>query len=406
LCGGHGSRCTSSHHTQKLNDPFVFLMQILLLATEFLSVGGIQRQTRLLVAALDELLTNVNGKLRVLALNDPLSANLPPELAGLCSTEITCYASNRVAYVLQSLAEIRQADLVIYGLLGLTLMSFAHRVLAPSTRCLLMMHGIEVWRRRSWLHALAVRNMQGYVSVSQYTLDRFCAAYSLDGHAPSFVLLNAVTPRLFQDIAQSTPDQTGELRLLTVSRLAVSEEYKGIDSVIRAMPALLREFPNLRYAIIGDGGDRRRLESIARELCVEQHIEFLGHVSDEALKSAYQNCTVFVLPSAGEGFGLVFIEAMAFGKPVVAARAGAAPEVVWDGQTGLLVEHGDVAQLTQAIATLLQNPDLSRQMGQAGLEVVKTRFSFNAFKANLSDILAACGLPVSPSCRVNQASRD
>ena len=381
-------------------------MRILILATEFLSIGGIQRQNRLLVAAIDELLTQASGRLRVLALNDPPSASLLPELAGLCSTEITCFGGNRVAYVLQSLAEIRQADLVIYGLLGLTLMSFAHRMLAPSTRRLLMMHGIEVWRRRSLLHALAVRNMQGYVSVSQYTLDRFRAAYRLDGRVPGFVLPNAVTPLLFQDQVQFAADQERKLRLLTVSRLAASERYKGIDLVIRAMPALVRQFPNACYTIIGNGGDRARLASIARELRIEQHVEFLGHVSDEALKQAYQDCTIFVLPSAKEGFGFVFIEAMAFGKPVVAARAGAAPEVVWDGQTGLLAEHGDVAQLTQAIATLLQNPDLSRQIGQAGLEAVRTRFSYNAFKANLSDILAACGLPVSSSCRANRERRD
>jgi glycosyltransferase involved in cell wall biosynthesis len=392
---GHRQRGASFHRTQKLvGQVSTALMRILFLATEFLSIGGIQRQNRLFVAALDELLTQARGNLRILALNDLPPSSLPPELEGLHAAEITCFGGNRLAYVQRSLNQVQQADLVIYGLLGLTLMSFAHRLLAPSTPRLLMMHGIEAWHRRSPWHALAVRNIHGYVSVSQYTLDRFCAAYSLDGRVPSFILHNAVTPRLLQDGVQPMPGQTDKLRLLTVSRLAASERYKGIDSVVRAMPALVREFPNARYTIIGDGEDRARLAGIARELRIEQHVEFLGHVSDDALKQAYQDCTVFVLPSAKEGFGLVFIEAMAFGKPIVAARAGAAPEVVWDGQTGLLVEYGNVSQIADAIARLLRDPILRQQMGKAGWQAVQTRFSYQSLKANLAQILRAFGVPV------------
>ena len=370
-------------------------MRIVFLAPELFSIGGIQRQNRLVIAALDELVTRAGGRLRVLALNDPAPVDWGPELGALQSTSIASFGKRRLAFVRQALSESRQADLVIYGLVGFVPIALGEALLGHANRRLLMLYGIEAWAYRSPLHALALRYLHGYIPISQYTLSRFCAAYSLNGSQPSFILPNAVSSRLRENIEVYPANADDPPRLLTVSRLTTHEQYKGIDAVIRAMPALVKQFPNLRYTIIGDGTDRLRLERIARDLQVEPQIDFMGYISDEALKKTYRDCTVFVLPSAEEGFGFVFIEAMAYGKPVVAARAGAAPEVVCDGETGLLVEYGHVPELVKAIATLINQPDLRRKMGQAGIEAVRARFAYDSLKANLSGILEANSLPVS-----------
>lgn len=370
-------------------------LRVLILTPELLSIGGIQRQNRLLIAALDALLAGAKGWLRVLALNDPATRYFDRELADLQVTSITCFEGHRLEYIRQALIESRKVDIVFYGLLGFTPISFVQKVLGHSNIRLLILYGIEAWSYRSFWHELSVKNMYGYIAISRYTLDRFHRAYKLDEAKPSFVLPNVVSPCLYESNHVPSTDE-GEPRLLTICRLDASEKRKGVDSVIHALPVLIKQFPNLRYTIIGNGPDRLRLQGIAHDLQVEQYIDFWGYVSDEALKQAYHDCTVFILPSAKEGFGFVFIEAMAFGKPVIAARAGAASEVVEDGVTGFLIDYGNIEQLTSAITTLLSTPELRQRMGQAGIEVVRTRYSYAALKANLYKIFAACDLPLVP----------
>ncbi len=365
-------------------------MIILLLTPELLSVGGIQRHNRILIAAIDELMTCKNGSLRVLSLNDQRPASFGPELAALKATSITCFGGNRPAYVREFIAERRKADLTIYGLLGFTLMSFAEMILRPSGRSLLMLHGIEAWYYRSFWHAAAVRRMHGYVSVSQYTMDRLRSVYSIPSGKLEFILPNVVSPYLLKDDSMRTASQDGDPELLTVSRMDEHDRYKGIDTVLRSLPDLLIQFPRLRYTIIGDGSDRERLTKLAHELDIKSHVNFLGRVSDDALHECYRRCTVFVLPSSKEGFGFVYVESMAYGKPIVAAKAGATPEVVVDGEQGILVDYDNVQQLTAALSTLLCDPDLRQRMGRAGLEAVRRRYSFNALQAKLQNIITVC----------------
>jgi glycosyltransferase involved in cell wall biosynthesis len=131
-----------------------------------------------------------------------------------------------------------------------------------------------------------------------------------------------------------------------------------------------------------------RLKRLATELRVSQHINFRGFVSDSELRAAYAACDVFVLPSAKEGFCLVYLEAMAECKPVVAANAGGVPDVVVDGETGVLIPPGDVGALTEALLTLLDNPEMQRQLGAAGAARVQTHFSFEQFVQRLGRALA------------------
>jgi glycosyltransferase involved in cell wall biosynthesis len=155
-----------------------------------------------------------------------------------------------------------------------------------------------------------------------------------------------------------------------------------VDLVIRALPALVANHPQLKYVVIGDGEDRVRLEELAQSAGVGAHVSFLGHVPEETLKEEFSRCTVFVMPSAKEGFGMVFVEAMAYGKPVVAARAAGATEVVEHGRTGMLVEYGDVAGLTTALDELLGNPELRRRLGEAGHLATQGKFSFESYCDN------------------------
>ncbi len=161
--------------------------------------------------------------------------------------------------------------------------------------------------------------------------------------------------------------------ILTVGRLT---PRKGIDTVIRALPSVIERVPNAVYMVVGEGEDRTRLEELAHERGVSDHVLFEGTVPFSQLPSTYNLCDVFVTPSRSappsvEGFGIVFLEANACGKPVIGARSGGIPDAIVDGETGLLVEPDDEPALAEALISLLSDPARCQALGAAGRDRVE-----------------------------------
>jgi hypothetical protein len=117
-------------------------------------------------------------------------------------------------------------------------------------------------------------------------------------------------------------------------------------------------------------------------------VRFLGNQNEEALKDYYKKADVFVMPSRQEGFGIVFLEAMGYGKPVIAAAFGGAPDIVIDRLTGYLIEYGDVDTLADRLISVLRDPDLGRQMGRAGRDRLNANYTYGHFRQRLAELLA------------------
>jgi phosphatidylinositol alpha-1,6-mannosyltransferase len=167
-------------------------------------------------------------------------------------------------------------------------------------------------------------------------------------------------------------DLDGRRVILSVARLV---HRKGIDTVIEALPGLAARFPDLMYLVVGDGPERVRLEALVRRLGLEARVRMLGRLAHDDLVACYNACDVFALPVRDEaedveGFGLVFLEAGACGRPVVGSRAGGVVDAVVDGETGLLVAPDDPAALAEAIGRLFEDRELAARMGRAGRERV------------------------------------
>ncbi len=170
--------------------------------------------------------------------------------------------------------------------------------------------------------------------------------------------------------------------LVTVGRLV---NRKGQDMVILALPKILQSFPETIYMIVGEGKEQERLERLAAETGVKKNVIFTGFINDDEMYTCMAECDLFVmasrdLPEEGEveGFGIVFLEAGCFRKPVIAGRAGGMVDPVVDGETGYLVDPTNPEDIAQKIVTLLDNKERCERMGSAGYERVMQDYTWDA----------------------------
>ena len=189
-------------------------------------------------------------------------------------------------------------------------------------------------------------------------------------------------PGRFCDLDAAFPP--GCPTVLTVSRLM---DRKGIDRVIEAMPAIVRNVPGTRYVVVGDGGDRERVQNLASRSPVRSSITFLGPLTGDKKFECYSRCDVFALPAREDGFPVVVPEANAFGKPVVGGRSGGIPEAITHDENGLLVDPDSVDQIAHAITRLLENPSEAHRLGANGRRRVENEFTWKASATALLSVV-------------------
>ena len=283
-------------------------------------------------------------------------------------------------------------DVVFCGHLHLVPLALVVARLAGA-RLWLQLHGIEAWSEPSaWIRWCAER-ADRVIAVSRHTRRRFLSWTGMDASKAM------VAPNTFGDHFRAQADRDEAKRalglatkrvLLTVSRLARSEGYKGHDRVIRALPALRRKFADLVYVVAGDGDLRPDLEKLAGELGVADAVRFIGHVESGDLPELYRAADLFVMPSTGEGFGIVYLEALACGTPVVAGDADGASDPLQDGRLGSLC---DDSRLAGEIARRLEAADETRGDGghaEHGRErAVRRHFGRDVFEDVIRDITLA-----------------
>lgn len=356
--------------------------------SELSGVGGVQHVSRHTGAVLQKLALARNQPCELLGLNDPQGTG-SFEVAGDRHL-FRGFARGKlelVAYLLRIAARVQMAYI---GHAHLAPLGLLLRLVRHGSPYWVAAHGVEVWAPLSPLRRLALGGARGITSVSAFTADEMSKVQGLN-RRKMFLLPPALDPNFETPASYGTslPLPANSCIILTVSRLLSSEPGKGVDTVIRALPRLLAVFPSLYYAVVGSGDARPKLEALARENQVLGRVVFAGEQSLAALKAYYRKADVFVMPSCQEGFGVVFLEAMAFGKPIIAANHGGAPEIVQDGLTGFLVEYGDVDALVQRLTLLLGNEQLRTELGEAGRCRVREHYSFDQFRDGLAQILEA-----------------
>ena len=352
--------------------------------------GGIQRAGRHLALLLSEFASAKHMEYRLLSLND--SQDLHRMRVGEREFVFTGAARGKAGFTAAALkATRRRPRLVLAAHPNLAPIVSAMKVFAPRMNSIICTHGIEVWEPLSRMRRRALQRATLVLAPSRTTAD---FVVSLQGVAPERVrvLHWALDPDFETRVAgancKELPKDFPQGRvILTVGRWLAAERYKGMDTLIQCLPRLLLRWPDVQLAIVGSGDDRDWLEDISKVSGVLRHVHFFTDLSYAQLSACYAAAEIFALPSRGEGFGFVYLEAMARGKPVIGGAHGGAPEVIRDGVTGYLVSHGDSVQLATSLDTLLSNPEQAKQMGERGRERVNQEFKFSIFAKNFKNIL-------------------
>jgi glycosyltransferase involved in cell wall biosynthesis len=304
---------------------------------------------------------------------------LPPKV-----TFVAAAARNKFAYVNALRTELKRGpfDIVICG--HVNLLPIAR---LATKRPLLITHGIDAWRPlRDPLSNYLVHRIGGVVSVSDLTRSRFIGWSGFAG--PSFVLPNAVRVESY-GVREKRADLVerwslaGRRVLLTFGRIVGTERYKGFDEVLETMRSLLESCPDAVYLIAGSGSDVPRLKVKARSLGIDDSVRFTGFVSEADKRDLYNLADVYVMPSRGEGFGFVLLEAMACGVPVIASCLDGGREALRGGALGQLVDPTSNAEIRAAVEEVL-DADAPKRIPD-GLEF----FSYENFERRTHAIVDA-----------------
>jgi len=356
------------------------------LFTQLEGPGGVQRASRHLAAVLSEWADRRSWTYRLLSLNDICGIHRI-EIAGRrCHFE--GFARRKGSFLRATLsATCVGPKLVFVNHPNLTPLARVVQVLT-SAPVIAVGWGVDVWEPLLWYRRWAMRRLDALLAISSYTAEQLIVVQKINPCRVRLFPL-ALEPvfweRTQKPMIQRRPAGfPGGRVVLTVTRLAAVDAYKGVDLLIQALARLPDD---THLVVVGDGDDRPRLQALARAQGVAHRVHFLGALEREELVACYQHCDIFALPSKGEGFGLVFLEAMAFGKPVVGGAHGGTPDIIEHGTSGFLVPHGDVEPLTATLLRLLTDPALCAEVGRRARERVAQHYLFPQFAARLHAIL-------------------
>lgn len=255
------------------------------------------------------------------------------------------------------------------------------------------LHGIEAWTLKNPTYKAVLQQANRVISCSSYTRDRILKQNYLSPEQIS-ILPNTFNPSLFQ--IQPKPDyliQRYNLSpeqpvIFTVGRL--DSEFKGYNNVLKALPQIRKSIPNVRYILAGKGGDQPRIESLIQNLGLQDCVTLAGFVPDKELNDHYNLCDVFAMPSKGEGFGIVYLEAMACGKPVLGGNKDGAVEPLANGELGCLVDPDDVDAIANSLIQILQRTypnSLMYQPEQLRHQAIQL-FGYDRFGETLAELIS------------------
>lgn len=253
----------------------------------------------------------------------------------------------------------------------------------------MLTYGKEVWKTLPPQQRQVLNDADQILTISRYSCDRIYQSNKIDKDKidilPCVVDADKFTiaPKP-HELIQKYNLQNNQV-LLTVARLWSGDIYKGVDVTIRALPTILKTYPDVKYLVVGRGDDQPRLKKLAQDLGVENQVIFAGFIPTSELVSHYQVCDAYIMPSQ-EGFGIVYLEAMCCGKPVLSGNNDGSADPLQDGYLGWRVPHRDADTVANACIEILAGND-HRCDGEWLREETIKKFSLPVLDKKLKELI-------------------
>jgi len=282
----------------------------------------------------------------------------------LPATRFNGFSANRLKFIVEAIKLGGKCNTLIISHINMSSVGLAIKILNPKCRVMLVAHGIEVWRPLTLFKRMFLKNCDKVICVSEFTRHEIIRRHKVDADK-CVIINNAIDPFM------SLPDKLSKTEsllarygitsdndiLFTLTRLANTEQYKGYDQVIRSLGKLKSEFSGIRYVLAGkyDDKEKQRIEQLIAEHNAEGLVILPGFVNEEELTGHFLMADLFVLPSKKEGFGIVFIEALACGLPVICGNTDGSLDAIKCGELGKAIDPDNQTELELEIVKHLKN---------------------------------------------------
>ncbi len=356
----------------------------------FAATGGIEKVCRVAGKAMYETTITHGTSVEIFCMYDkPSDADdnkyFPTEI-------FKGFGTNKVKFIYAALRKGIKCDVVILSHINLLLVGWLIKKISPATKIILFAHGIEIWgpvnrRKKIMLHCC-----DEIISVSNFTRAKIRERHHIPENKCR-VLNNCLDPFLpigkdisaNKDLRNRYGLKNEDQVLFTLTRLSSKERYKGYDKVLQAIVSLKEKYPRIHYLVGGsyDKNEKIYLDNMINRLSLNEQVTIAGFIPDEDLVAYFSMADIYVMPSMKEGFGIVFIEAMYYGLPVIAGNKDGSVDALCNGELGLLVDPLDVTAIQEAVEKIL----LDKNAYIPNRELLMNQFSYDSYKVKLENIL-------------------
>lgn len=352
-------------------------------------MGGIEKFNRAFMKALIELQDPLQFKTDFAGMHDDhADAGYVPD------GSFQPYYGNKIKFVLRTFLQSLKADDLIIGHMNLAVVGVLFKLFRPRKKLTVICHGIEVFEPVSGLQKKLLQKADRLLAVSSFTKNKLIEQQQMPAEKIS-LFPNTLDPHFQLPAEFSKPDflkerygiNGNEKILFTLTRLNSEEGYKGYDKVISILPQLVKSGISFKYILAGkaDEAEQKRMEELIAAKGLQQYVIMPGFIADEEITAHYLLADVFVMPSKGEGFGIVYLEAMACGLPVIAGNKDGSTEALQFGELGMLIDPDSEEQLQQAIIHVLQQKKEEKRLQEKMLGY----FSFKKYTERLQQVVRA-----------------
>ncbi len=302
------------------------------------------------------------------------------------------FNTRKISFIYAAVKKALKCDVIVLSHINLLLVGWLIKKIRPSVKLIMFAHGIEVWSSLSRARKMMINYCDEIICVSNYTKQRIIELHNIPPQKCK-VLNNCLDPFLtLPDLGKKSSELLSKYGfnesnkiLFTLTRMSVKDRYKGYDKVLDAIVALKKDYPEIRYLIAGgfEPAEKKFMDERILTLQLTENVAMAGYVPDEDLAAHFSLADLYIMPSMKEGFGIVFIEAMYYGLPVIAGNIDGSVDALCNGDLGLLVDPYNPVEIKEAIKKLLVN----KNMYLPNRETLMTNFSYETYKNRLEQMV-------------------